>query len=100
MTFRPEYPPPMPRYYHVQFGLSRHVGRFAAEAGDLCSGRAVVIRSSRGMELGTVVAEAEAPGEVADRAEILRVAGPEDIERARRLEFDRHRRFEEFRRIF
>jgi hypothetical protein len=52
------------------------------------------------VELGNVIAEAEAPASPSDRAEILRAAGAEDHATANRLQSERHARFEEFRRIF
>jgi hypothetical protein len=89
----------MSRAYHVQFGFTRQIGRFLAEGLDLGQGQSVVVRSSRGMELGTVVAEAEVV-DPSGLLEILRIAGPGDHQRAARLAADRHRRFEQFRVIF
>jgi hypothetical protein len=89
----------MPRAYHVQFGFTRQVGRFLATGLDFGPGQSVVVRSIRGMELGTVVAEAEVV-DATGRLEILRIATPDDHQKAARLSADRHRRFEQFRAIF
>jgi hypothetical protein len=89
----------MSRAYHVQFGFTRQVGRFLADGKDFGPGQSVVVRSIRGMELGTVVAEAEVV-DATGRLEILRIATPDDHQKAARLSADRHRRFEQFRVIF
>jgi hypothetical protein len=98
-TLPPETPPPMPRAYHVQYGLARQVGRFLAVS-EFERGQPVVLATRRGTELGMVVAEAGALDASADRAEILRPAGPDDLARARRAEAERHRRFDACLRVF
>ncbi len=90
----------MPRAYHVQYGLARQVGRFVADGPEYGRGQAVVIATRRGTELGTVVAEAGAIEAAPAMAEILRGAGPDDLALARRAEAERHRRFDDCRRVF
>jgi hypothetical protein len=90
----------MPHTYYVQYGLTRRVGRFAADGASYARGQSVVLATARGTELGTVVAEAGAVAEASEVAEIVRAAGPDDLERARRAEGERHRRFEACRRVF
>lgn len=90
----------MPRAYHVQYGLTRQVGRFLAGEVGYERGQSVVIATRRGMELGTVVAEAGAIASAVAMAEIVRGAGPDDLARARRAEAERHRRFDACRRVF
>lgn len=90
----------MARAYHVQFGLARQVGRFLADGGDYARGQAVVLTTRRGTELGTVLAEAGTVESAPEMAEILRRAGADDLERARRAEAERHRRFDACRRVF
>ena len=90
----------MPRAYHVQYGLARQVGRFVADGPGYGRGQAVVIATRRGTELGTVVAEAGTIESAPAMAEILREAGPDDLERARTATAERHRRFDDCRRVF
>lgn len=87
--------------YLVRYGLAHHVGRFASESGDLERGRAVVVRTPRGLELGRVMARPRAAGApLPDFARVVRVAGPDDLERARQAERERPRRLEECERVF
>ena len=111
--------------YLVRYGLMGHVGRFSLdpETGQVPQrGETVVIRTDRGLELGEVLAHLAAspstspakderrdgsedrapvrsPAADPDRPELLRTAGPEDLERARRLETLRHEQFATCRRI-
>jgi hypothetical protein len=92
--------------YLIRYGLMRRVGRFVSEIPGLERGQEVVIRSHRGTELGevlldlTATQEAEALPPLADLARVLRVAGPEDLERARRADSERSDRFATCQRIF
>jgi cell fate regulator YaaT (PSP1 superfamily) len=94
----------MAQSYLVRHGLMGHVGRFWAEAEDFERGQTVVIRSRRGIELGEILLrmadgqEPDAP--LPASATVLRLAGPDDFERARRAELDRPRRFEACERVF
>lgn len=70
--------------YLVQFGRSAYVGRFSGNANEpvLDSGEVVLIRSIRGVELGTILCEsvdrfADAFNETT-RGEILRIATVDD----------------------
>lgn len=78
--------------YLVRYGLMRHVGAFSAVEGPLQRGQCVIIDSPRGTELGEVLAAA--PDSVAPRAasRVVRLAGFDDLDHARRLEADRPRR--------
>src|SRR4051794_36978074 len=89
----------IPRAYLVRFGVMRHVGRFVAETPHR-RGEAVVVRSRRGDELGEVLAEAEATTSGTTAALLLRAAGADDWEMARRAAEDRDRRLAECERIF
>lgn len=86
--------------YHVLFGANRQVGRFLAGEGDHPPGTSVVVRSSRGTELGRVVARAGAIEPGPRHPEILRAATPADFDAARRAESDRPSRFEACRSVF
>jgi hypothetical protein len=90
----------MPHAYHVQFGLMRQIGRFMADGTTYERGQAVVVRSRRGTELGTVVSDATDVELASWQSEILRMAAPVDVELGRRGELERHLRFEECRRVF
>ncbi len=90
----------MPLAYHVQFGQMRQVGRFVAELDGLERGQSVVVESSRGIELGRVVAETSAESVAGPKPRIVRVAGSVDVERARTAEAQRNRQFDECRRVF
>jgi hypothetical protein len=67
----------------VQFGVSGFVGRFRSDAGTVARGESVVVRSPRGLELGTAL------GDLADRyanqldesagGELLRTATDDDL---------------------
>ncbi|HWE36673.1 MAG TPA: PSP1 C-terminal domain-containing protein [Isosphaeraceae bacterium] len=80
--------------YLVRYGLRRHIGRFEAEDEGLEPGRVVVVRSARGTELGDVLVREPATKAVATAATapLLRPAGPDDLECARRAEADQPRR--------
>jgi hypothetical protein len=86
--------------YLVRYGLWRQVGRFAADSPELERGQTVVVRSHRGTELGEVLTrissspEDASPSDLRETARVLRPANPEDLERARRLDLERPRRFE------
>lgn len=87
--------------YLVRYGLMRRVGRFAADSDALERGQTVVVRSLRGLELGEVLLRTSA-GEVDPDApaRVLRPAGPDDLERARRAERERPRRLDACERVF
>jgi hypothetical protein len=95
----------MERSYLIRYGLMGQVGRFAADP-DLVfeRGQEVVIRSHRGTELGEVLIEGpeRSPAEVppAGTARVLRAAGAEDLECARRNEQGRADRFATCQRVF
>ena len=75
----------------VQHGIDRLLGRFRVdpEVADVGRGRAVVVRTRRGLEVGRVLATCSGAGEGGPnpgRGFVVRVAGPEDVEAARRAE--------------
>jgi hypothetical protein len=84
-----------------------YVGRFRASpecdrGGPLRRGQAVVIRTDRGVELGEVLIPLDEDGAArvpADDRQVIRPAGPEDLDRARRAEDDRTERFATCRRV-
>ena len=88
----------MERYYLIRYGVMGKVGRFEADHGEAYErGCTVVVRSHRGTELGEVLANATSGARDVGSfrpARILRVAGPDDIERARLVAIERHRQFE------
>ena len=90
----------MGRTYLVRYGVSRTVGRLAADAA-YDRGQAVVIRTHRGTELGDVLLDAP-PGEGDGDAEarILRAASADDLALALRRTADAPRRFELCQAIF
>jgi hypothetical protein len=70
--------------YLVRFGLMGHVGRFeAGGVAPLERGRAVVVRTVRGVELGEVLAPSRAGADPAATAPPLRPAEPDEVARAR-----------------
>jgi cell fate regulator YaaT (PSP1 superfamily) len=91
----------------IRYGLWHHVGRFASDRSDLERGQTVVVRSHRGTELGMVLIKIDpttenpptSPSDRPGTARILRVANPDDLERARQLELERPLRFDLCRRI-
>ncbi len=91
--------------YLIRYGLAGRVGRFEAGTAlaGLERGRAVVIRSGRGTELGEIlvdVADGASSDAGTDAARVLRVAGADDFDRAGRAELQRSGRFEACRRVF
>ena len=95
----------MERSYLIRYGMMGQVGRFAADPGEgFARGQTVVVRSHRGTELGEVLIEApEGIGSGATEtgtACVLRVAGPEDDEAARRADRERDDRFAACERVF
>lgn len=95
----------------VRYGLMGHVGWFALDAGfgpGFERGRAVVVRTSRGVELGEVlvVPDASAPGvrsrvaeDSIDAFRVLRSAGDDDLALGREVDRLRESRFDACRRI-
>jgi cell fate regulator YaaT (PSP1 superfamily) len=97
----------MGRSYLIRYGLMGEVGRFAAEPGESYErGQPVLIRSHRGTELGEVLIEAPEHSTFTFQAapigstRILRLAGPDDLERAHRAEQERGDRFDTCQRVF
>lgn len=95
----------MEHAFLIRYGLMRHVGRFLAETGSYDRGEVVVIRSRRGTELGEVLLPVAALQGTALRsgagpARVLRAAGPDDLEAARRAESVRPERFSACDRVF
>lgn len=89
----------MHQTYWVRFGVMRRVGLFSADSDAYARGETIVIRSRRGTELGEVLAPANStPSGVAAR--VLRAAGPEDLDRARRADLERPDRLAACERIF
>ena len=86
--------------YFAKFGLMNEVGRFRSDRDDYSAGEIVVIRSSRGTELGRVLAHVAVDDSIPRLREILRPADLDDLANARRGEAERHRRFESCRGIF
>jgi hypothetical protein len=75
--------------YLVQYGRPAFVGRFVAAAVPCVRGDRVVVRTPRGLELGTVLCEPDARfahlvGPAVD-GDLLRPAGPDDLSRAETL---------------
>lgn len=92
----------MGRIYLIRYGLARSLGRFEATSGTSFErGQAVVIRTHRGTELGEILSEAppSLPSDTAP-APILRLASPDDLERARQAANDRSAHFEACRSVF
>jgi cell fate regulator YaaT (PSP1 superfamily) len=91
--------------YLIRYGLWHQVGRFASDSPDLERGETVVVRSHRGTELGEVLIRVESPPGItsppssAETARVLRAATCDDLDRARRLELERPRRFDLCQRI-
>ena len=76
----------MGQSYLIRYGLARSVARFEAgpDLGPFERGRALVVRTHRGVELGEVLSEApDSFDPSAGAAPILREATPGDLERAR-----------------
>lgn len=94
----------MDRSYLIRHGQDRQVGRFAAGALALARGQTVVIRSQRGTELGEVLAELPPPAApvviAPASARVLRLAGADDLGRARQAESLRDEQYELCRQIF
>lgn len=69
-----------PNGYYVQYGLSAFVGHFTATESTFERGARVVIRSPRGVEIGTVLCPSWslAHSPALDAGEVLRPAGDED----------------------
>lgn len=67
----------MPEYL-VQYGTSAFVGRFAATDHDLARGDSVVVRSRRGLEIGSVLCESRSMLAFDVGGELLRLAAPAD----------------------
>ncbi len=67
--------------YLVQYGSSAFVGRFAAD-NDLSRGASVVIRTARGLEIGTMLCEARAATSFDSGGELIReVQLPDEADR-------------------
>jgi hypothetical protein len=87
--------------YLVRFGAMSHIGPFRAGGSSYERDQTVIIRSSRGTELGQVLARASvflAPPPPTSC--ILRTAQAPDLERAHRARADHARRFEICERVF
>ncbi len=67
----------MPEYL-VQYGTSAFVGRFAATGTDLSRGDSVVVRSQRGLEIGSVLCESRSMLAFDVGGELLRLTAPAD----------------------
>jgi cell fate regulator YaaT (PSP1 superfamily) len=83
----------MAAQYLVRYGVAGLVGRFSAEGDDYRRGQTVVIRSHRGTELGEVLVPVESSADGPANPPILRLAGPDDLARARATEEERDDRF-------
>jgi hypothetical protein len=95
----------MEHAFLIRYGLMHHVGRFLAETDAYDRGQMVVVRSRRGTELGEVLLPTTAPeGTVlhagASPSRVLRAAGPDDLDAARRAELARPERFSACDRVF
>src|SRR4051812_49969604 len=95
----------MEHAYLVRYGLMHHVGRSLAEAGAYDRGQVVVVPSRRGTEIGEVLLPIAAPEGIAPRngsspARVLRAAGPDDLDAARRAELARAEWFSACDRVF
>lgn len=82
-------------YHLVRYSLLGQVGRFVAADSMRYPRRSrVIVRSERGLEIGTVLAEPEATGEAAEiTGQILRRMTVEDELLEARLEKHRHKAF-------
>jgi hypothetical protein len=90
--------------YLIRYGVMGYVGRFRAapeRVGPLDRGRAVVIQTDRGVELGEVLIPLDEAGaaRASDWQRVIREAGPDDLERSRRAAAARPDRFELCRRV-
>jgi cell fate regulator YaaT (PSP1 superfamily) len=99
----------MDHAYVVRYGLMSRVGRFAAECEMYERGQTVVVRSARGLELGEVLVKAGAGGESNEldldahpesAPRVLRLAGADDLDRARQLASDRPSRLAACEQVF
>jgi cell fate regulator YaaT (PSP1 superfamily) len=91
----------MQTVYWVRYGLMRRVARFDADRDAFQRGDTVVVRSTRGTELGEILAPVTAFGSAGGiGSRILRIAGTDDLDRAHRAELDRPRRFDACDRVF
>lgn len=82
-------PPPTHSSYLVQYGRAAFVGRFPADLPFGCGrGDRVLLRGPRGPELGTVLCRTDDRfgRSIAEGGGLLRLATPDDEERADRLE--------------
>jgi hypothetical protein len=96
----------MTRSFLIRYGLELRTGWFVADepgpALDACVGRDTVIRTRRGLELGRVLLEssrpqddqATQPAPAGSPGRVVRLAGPDDLERAETLDRERSGRFE------
>jgi len=84
----------MSRVYLIRYGLARSLGRFEGDFEGLDPGQSVVIRTHRGTELGVVLGESpSALASSPEPAPILRLASPEDLDRARKVASERPAHF-------
>jgi cell fate regulator YaaT (PSP1 superfamily) len=92
----------MAHTFLIRYGLMARVGKFSADSDDFERGETVVIRSHRGTELGEVLAPLSSSGDdgTGAAARVLRTAGPDDLEQARRAQSARSSRFELCQRLF
>jgi uncharacterized membrane protein YgcG len=90
--------------YLIRYGVMGYVGRFRAApecGGPLDRGQAVVIQTDRGVELGQVLIPLDEAGAARAAAwqQVIRPAGPDDLERSRRAAAARPDRFDLCRRV-
>ena len=95
----------MERSYLIRYGLTNHVGQFAADTEAVYErGQSVVIASHRGTEIGTILLESPSSVDESPRptaiARLLREATPDDHQRARLALRDRENRFDSCQRVF
>lgn len=86
--------------YLVRYGMTRQIGRFAAEGWSPAPGDRVVIQSIRGTEPGEVVLPSSETAEAAEVPTILRPWTPDDDRAWESARLDLNRRFDVCRRVF
>jgi len=86
--------------YLVRYGIMSRVGPFSAEADAYARGQTVVVRSSRGSELGEILLRTPAGVDAPAPCQVLRPAGADDLQRAHEVREDRPNRLAACERIF
>lgn len=91
--------PTAPTGWLVRHGAMRFVGHFQPTpgAGNVCRGSTVILKTERGLEVGTALCPATPPALAAlpepTRGDLLRVAGPDDLRKIEQLRTIQQREF-------